>query len=446
MAEHCRTMREHFAALLQSKKADAGHDSLKAGTSQGTVALLKLKGAYRMLAESAEGHRNAAADTKTTYGQSSLQLHNIQYEGTHYGKEIRSCQNFKSSYTAEEIGLTPLEEFLETPAGAEFADAEKRDEHQLMLARLTHEWQQRQALVQQQEELRGRKQAMLEGLHGRRKVLAGLMGQLKSLASAAQPISASLEIQGQRLSQMDPSVELLPLPLYIIFSQAIAAQQAFGLPVTATVSGSLSEAQRYAAGEALEAVKALQGDKGAEGEEGGAHEGAGSKRQRTGSAGSSRSHAPAQQAARDVYQAHPLSVQLQLLQDKAPLVAVQFNYLPALKLVTARATSAADTAVLASLYPGDTGVDTPNSANRLLEDAGFKYSVTREDRPYRWAQHLGGMDFLPDVPTSTAAWASPDHPAAVEAGLSTYRRQQRMVHVLQQLWERKTGAAALNCP
>lgn len=96
MADPRLAMREHLAALLETKKSGGGsQDELRRATSEGTVALLRLKAAHRTLAEAAEGHREAAAEAKGTFEQGSLQLHNIQYEASHYGKQIRSCRNFK---------------------------------------------------------------------------------------------------------------------------------------------------------------------------------------------------------------------------------------------------------------------------------------------------------------------------------------------------------------
>jgi len=53
------------------------------------------------------------------------------------------------------------------------------------------------------------------------------------------------------------------------------------------------------------------------------------------------------------------------------------------------------------LGPGDAGADTPNAANKL-QPAGFVYDAARSDRPYRWVQHLAGLDFLPAVPAGRA--------------------------------------------
>lgn len=55
----------------------------------------------------------------------------------------------------------------------------------------------------------------------------------------------------------------------------------------------------------------------------------------------------------------------------------------------------------------------------------------------RWVQLAAGLDVLPPLPTADAA--------AMEAGMATYRSQQRMVHVLEHLRSRALAAAALTC-
>lgn len=50
---------------------------------------------------------------------------------------------------------------------------------------------------------------------------------------------------------------------------------------------------------------------------------------------------------------------------------------------------------------------------------------------------MAGVDVLPPLPTTDAA--------TMEAGLSIYRSQQRMGHVLERLRTRALAAAALKC-
>ena len=77
-------------------------------------------------------------------------------------------------------------------------------------------------------------------------------------------------------------------------------------------------------------------------------------------------------------------------------------------------------------FPGDTGADTPNIANKLRV-AGFEYDRSRRDRPYRWAQHLAGLDFLAPVPVGRAPGAD------AETGVAKHQQQARVRNVLAAL-------------
>lgn len=57
----------------------------------------------------------------------------------------------------------------------------------------------------------------------------------------------------------------------------------------------------------------------------------------------------------------------------------------------------------------------------------------------RWAQDLGGMDFVATLPATT----SPEDKASLLDGLSVYRRQQRVEVLLERLQCSKMAAAAL---
>ena len=62
-------------------------------------------------------------------------------------------------------------------------------------------------------------------------------------------------------------------------------------------------------------------------------------------------------------------------------------------------------------------------------------------RPRRWCQHLAGLDFAPPLPLATQLQGSEQ--AEVMEKLDTYRRQQRVIHVIDRLRAIKTGDEAL---
>lgn len=84
---------------------------------------------------------------------------------------------------------------------------------------------------------------------------------------------------------------------------------------------------------------------------------------------------------------------------------------------------------------------------KLRVGKNFVFDEKRTSRPFKWAQHLGGIDFLPEVsplllesyaPVSEAAKHS-----ATTSGLSIYRQQNRVETVLQRIRDRKKAQLAL---
>jgi THO complex subunit 5 len=84
----------------------------------------------------------------------------------------------------------------------------------------------------------------------------------------------------------------------------------------------------------------------------------------------------------------------------------------------------------------------PIEALAQLQQGTFRFSRTQPSRPYRWCQHLAGLDFVPTLPTLAGQLSGPEQDSVL-AGLDLYRRQQRVVTVVQRLREVKLGDAAL---
>lgn len=81
-------------------------------------------------------------------------------------------------------------------------------------------------------------------------------------------------------------------------------------------------------------------------------------------------------------QKHPLLVELVLVPEQ---VSLHFTYLTNLRVVCA-GSSHADTTLLVNLFPADSGLTSPNSANTLL---AAELSFDRAPaRPYAWAQQV----------------------------------------------------------
>lgn len=71
----------------------------------------------------------------------------------------------------------------------------------------------------------------------------------------------------------------------------------------------------------------------------------------------------------------------------------------------------------------------------------------KTSRPYKWAQHLGGIDFLQELPPFHACNGTLNSEAlkgsAIHSGLSLYRHQNRVQSVVQRIRSRKKAQMAL---
>lgn len=68
----------------------------------------------------------------------TLQLHNLMYEKSHYVKAIKACKDFKSKYP--DIELVPEEEFFrDAPQHIKGSNLSTDASHNLMLKRLNFE-------------------------------------------------------------------------------------------------------------------------------------------------------------------------------------------------------------------------------------------------------------------------------------------------------------------
>ncbi|CAM9628417.1 unnamed protein product, partial [Sphacelaria rigidula] len=80
---------------------------------------------------------------------------------------------------------------------------------------------------------------------------------------------------------------------------------------------------------------------------------------------------------------------------------LRFCYLPSLGIVAVTSPPNAAHAILANLFPNDTGQNTPNPTNhhsraaKLSSSGLFQYPADLPCRPYRWAQWLAGLHFPP---------------------------------------------------
>lgn len=255
MEQACEHLRQLAAQGMAGKLKGAG--ALPDAVTRGLLALLQLKEDGRAQALEAEAHREETAQFRARLEQAHLQLQNLLYEKEYYDKEIHACASFRSAFADEQIGLVPAEEFL-AQASKEVLAVAGPHPHQLMLQRLSHELTQRKALVAKLETLKKAKASTRQDVDRKRKVLDDLQQQLQGLEEVAKPLQTILAPH-LSLRGMARNAELLPLPLYIIYSQLAAVKEALGLQIRVIIIGSAVEAESFAKSQAVDAGDAEGG-------------------------------------------------------------------------------------------------------------------------------------------------------------------------------------------
>ncbi|KAK9807675.1 hypothetical protein WJX72_005906 [[Myrmecia] bisecta] len=429
--EQCQRIQQTIGTQLADLEKGADASILAAHRPQGALQLIELREISRAVVFSTEELKDTTAAAKARLDQSNLQLQNLLYEKNHYINEIKACQDFASQYSDADIELMPEADFRAT-AAAEFLEGTTDNPYKLMLQRLAHETQERKEVVRRLEELRSRKDALAQALASSRKFLESLASDVKEVKDKAKPLQEKLGAPPLRHVRIQPVAQLLPQPLYIIYMQAVASQQAFDLPISVTFHGLPSKAEEVlrAAREADQRnTSEATVDKGQPA----------AKRQKR----SQEDEGPAA-ALEDPYQEFPLSVILWLLSaEGAKGLGVHFQHLPALGLVTARAVKKEEDEVLAALYTGDSGLASPSEHSQYLLGGTFQWDTSRRDRPYRWAQYLAGVDFVPNLAAPGMLRSGYMGDTQVLEGLSAYKRQQRIRMVVQRISEAKASMDAL---
>ncbi|KAI4336983.1 hypothetical protein L6164_015448 [Bauhinia variegata] len=331
----------------------------------------------------------------------TLQLHNLKYEKSHYVKAIKACKDFKSKYP--DIELVPEEEFFrDAPGEIKGSILSNDNAHNLMLKRLNFELFQRKEFCKLHEKLEQQKKSLLETIANRKKFLSSLPSHLKSLKKASLPVQNQLGVPHTKKLKLQHSADLLPPPLYVIYSQLLAQKEAFGESIDLEITGNLKDAQAIARNQAykdtgnsitVESSK-LEDDAPDEEDDQG-------RRKRRRMIQGNESHDQV-----GIFQVHPLKVTLHVYDEEVSdpesgkLITLKFEYMVKLNIVCAGIEASNDVPendILCNLFPDDTGLELPHQSAKLFVGDASIFKSNRTPRPYKWAQHLAGIDFLPEV-------------------------------------------------
>lgn len=382
----------------------------------------------------------------------TLQLHNLMYEKSHYIKAIKACKDFKSKYP--DIELVPEEQFFrDAPEDIKSSVISNDNAHNLMLKRLNYELFQRKELCKLKERLEQQKKALQETISNRKKFLSSLPSHLKSLKKASMPVQNQLGILHSKKLKQQQSAELLPPPLFVTYSQLLAQKEAFSENIDLEIVGSLKDAQAFARQQAAKDTGISTNIESSRMEDDVPDEEDDGQRRRK---------RPKKAPSKDnvdqagTYQTHPFKILLHIYDDETSdsnptkLISLKFEYIMKLNVVCVGIEGPqemSENSILCNLFPDDTGLEIPHQSAKLRLGDSLKLDESRLSRPYKWAQHLAGIEFLPEVsPLLTCPDAPSDEltkHAAVRSGLSVYRQQNRVQTVVQRIRARKKAQLAL---
>ncbi|KAF7817492.1 THO complex subunit 5A [Senna tora] len=437
MLQNCKASVEKIVAeVLSIKKEGKPKSQLREFVTQMFLNFITLRQANRCILLEEDSVKMQTERAKAPVDFASLQLHNLMYEKNHYVKAIKSCKDFKSKYS--DIELVPEEEFFrDAPEDIKRCILSNESAHILMLKRLNFELFQRKELCKLHDKLEQQKKSLQGAIANRKKFLSNLPSQLKSLKKASLPVQNQLGVLQTRKLKQHHSAELLPPPLYVIYSQLLAHKEAFGESIDLEIIGGLKDAQAFARQQALKDTGISTTVETSELENDAPDDDDDVQRQRK---------RPRKVLGKEslyrlgMLQVHPLKINLHVYDDEASdpksakLITLTFEYLVKLNIVCVGNEASDDDTnndILCNLFPDDTGLDFPHQSAKLIVGDTILFNDHRSSRPYKWAQHLAGIDFLPEVsPLLFPGHETSDNSESaknedVKSSLSLFRKQNQ---------------------
>ncbi|KAG7024259.1 THO complex subunit 5B [Cucurbita argyrosperma subsp. argyrosperma] len=444
------SVEEIVAKMLSIKKQGEPKTQLGELVTQMLLHFVTLRQANRSILLEEDRVKAETERAKAPVDFTTLQLNNLMYEKSHYVKAIKACKDFKSKYSDSEL-VSEDEFFRDAPEDIKNSTRSKDSAHNLMLQRLHFELFQRKELRKRRDELEQHKKSLLEVIANRKKFMSSLPSHLKSLKKASLPVQNQLGILQTKKLKQHQLAELLPPPLYVIYSQFLAQKEAFNESIELEIVGIVKDAQAFARHQANEETGAstnaenskLEDDALDEDDDGQRRK----KRPKKIPAKVNIEHA-------GIYQVHPLKIILHIYDNETcdksmKLLSVKFECLLKLNIICVGIEGShegPENNILCSLFPDDTGLELPHQSAKLVVGETLAFSDKRTSRPYKWAQHLAGIDFLPELPPLVSAQESASGETVrsdIVSGLSMYRQQIRIQTVVQRLRSQKKAQLAL---
>uniref|UniRef100_A0A4W5M112 THO complex 5 n=1 Tax=Hucho hucho TaxID=62062 RepID=A0A4W5M112_9TELE len=399
---------------IQELKANGAKDGcaeVEEKRMQSCIHFMSLKKLNRLAHMRLKRGRDQTHEGKQRVDVLHLQLQNLLYEVMHLQKEISKCLEFKSKH--EEIDLVSVDEFYkEAPPEISRTPLTKDDPHQLTLARLDWELEQRKRLAEQYKESLSSKEKIQKGIEVKKEHLSSLQPGLNAIMQASLPVQEYLSMPFEQTQRQTEIARHLPPSLYVLLVQASAYGQACDKSLSVSISGDVDEAKALSKPpEDSQDDDSCDSDAEEEQEK--------TKRRRPTTGGQ------LDDKRREMLKRHPLSLCLDLKCKDGSVLHLFNYYLMNLNIMTVKAKVSTATdltgaisagellnpdTLLNCLYANDQGRETPNPSNRYQFDkvgiSSFGDYVAELGHPYLWVQSLGGLQFPSDAPEGLRAGSS----------------------------------------
>eukprot|EP01095_Lingulamoeba_sp_RSL-Kostka_P007481 TRINITY_DN2393_c0_g1_i1.p1 TRINITY_DN2393_c0_g1~~TRINITY_DN2393_c0_g1_i1.p1 ORF type:complete len:604 (-),score=169.74 TRINITY_DN2393_c0_g1_i1:78-1889(-) len=336
----------------------------------GKIEIIELKTKNRSAHMKFLDNRNIQQDDKKKVFENNLEYENLIYQERNLMKEIEEVKDFKSRHT-ELNNLITAEELPENLI--------TDNKHKLMLNRLTYDLEERKRLVNVRKELSERKEKLLKENEQKEKFVKSLAPLVQNIKKSIAPINNHIiistdvnkrvgkhKITSASSSIADNNTQLeiaqyLPAPLYMLYYNASTFLDSFN-SIKSVVIQSVKNGVEKARSLILNNMISKKDD---------------------------------------VFEVHPLSIDISCDIDDTYNILIRFHYMIKLKIVTITIYKVLKnnntiniTEWFDNLYPNDIAEFSPNPKNyNVLDD--LKYPCDRDDRPYKWVQRLCGLTFLP---------------------------------------------------
>jgi len=173
---------------LESVKPAADGNGLvvERDLAQLLAVIAQLRGLHREAVIGVRKSKQETAEYRQEVDRLHLQLQNLYYEQRHLRGEIAACESYSHQYL--QLPLIPVEEFLQI-----IPELVNASDHDLIVARIGHEHQEREKLEKQRRELLMKKETLIAANNTRRQTLANLDEHVEKLIDATKPIQVLFE-------------------------------------------------------------------------------------------------------------------------------------------------------------------------------------------------------------------------------------------------------------